>query len=182
MFLAIPKASRRIAAIPKGIRGPCRSASPGLHGVFWATRRKKRDDAFPRGLSGPPPAFAWPLESLWGPRGSRRRPRNLRFLASSHDSKASPRSAPSGLLRLSRDAHKIPAFPARTPQTLRNATSPQGTQRGGTPHYPHSLCMSLGTCAPCLYFFRRGRALELKRPAGSPEAPERETAFTCGRR
>ena len=68
---ANPGASRRIAAISKGPSAPLRSASPGLLGIFWATRRKKRDDAFPRGLSGPPLAFAGPLEPPGGPQGSR---------------------------------------------------------------------------------------------------------------
>ena len=52
-------------------------------------------------------------------------------MRSSRDFKASLRSAVSGLLRLSREAHKIPAFPARAPQTLRNAIPLRGTQGGG---------------------------------------------------
>ena len=43
---ASPKASRRIAAIPKGPSPPAQTLTPGLQEVFRATRRKMRDDAF----------------------------------------------------------------------------------------------------------------------------------------
>ena len=56
---------------------------------------------------------------------------NPRFVRSSRDFRPLPRDAVSGLLRLSREAHKIRAFPARAPQTLRNAIPLRGTQGGG---------------------------------------------------
>ena len=81
---------------------------------------------------------------------------NLRFVRSSRDFKALPRDAPSGLLRLPREAHKIPAFPARAPQTLRNATSPQGTQGGGEAHidFQRSACL-FQSCTCCSKFWMR---------------------------
>ena len=75
---------------------------------------------------------------------------NLRFLASSRDFKPPPRDAPSGLLRLPRESHQIRAKPARAPQTLRNATSPQGTQGGGEAHidFQSSACL-FQSCTCC---------------------------------
>ncbi len=90
---------------------------------------------------------------------------NLRFVRSSRDFRPLPRDAVSGLLRLSREAHKIPAFPARTPQTLRNATSTQGTQRGGEAHIDSQRSACLFQSCTCCSKFRMRSSISLIRSA-----------------
>ena len=67
-------------------------------GALLGHAQKKWTTHFLCGLSGLPVAFAGPLEPPGGPQ-------------TSHDFKASLRSAPSGLLRQPREAHEIPNFP-----------------------------------------------------------------------
>ena len=81
---ANPGASRRIATISKGPSAPLRSASPGLLGIFWATRRKKRDDAFPLGSLWASTCLRRASRAAWGPSGLPRRARKTRVSCGPH--------------------------------------------------------------------------------------------------
>ena len=124
------RGSRRLAAPPLSHWVPAAlAAAPrqGLLGPFGPRASKSVTTHFrggqmnPHLRRAPRPRNALPMLSvchkwpLGSPRLAPARPRNLRFVRSSRDFKASLRSAVSGLLRLSREAHKIPAYPARAP-------------------------------------------------------------------
>ena len=122
--------------IPKGPSAPRLSAPPGLQGLLWATRRKKRDDAFPRGSLAtrlPPPRPPQGFLSVcrkpfcFSPRAAG----NLRFFSPSRVLKAPPPDAAPGLLSASRGSQTNRANSRRTLQTLRKASSPHGIQGGG---------------------------------------------------
>ena len=86
-ILASPKASSRIAAIPKGSSPPAQTLTPGLQAPLWAKRRKKRDDAFPFGSLWASPCPRRASRAAWGPSGPpppQRRARKTRVSCGPH--------------------------------------------------------------------------------------------------
>ena len=128
----LPVASPRFQKVPAP---PSAAPRQGFWGSFGPRASKcvtMHHDAFPFGSLWASLCPRKASRAAWGlPRLAPRAAENPHFVRSSRDFKRPPRDAPSGLLRLPRESHQIRAKPARAPQTLRNATSPQGTQGGG---------------------------------------------------
>ena len=131
-------------------RPPTQTQRQGLQGVLWATRLKSHDDAFPKGpgmISVCHPCRALGLlEAPGGLRGRCASPRfrkNLRFLRSSRVSKALPLDASARPHGASQRSPKNRAVSSNTPQTLPNASTPQGIQGGGQYFCPYNFLYSL---------------------------------------
>ena len=128
------RGSRRLAAPPLSHWVPAALAAAPRQGFLgsFGPRAVKSVTTHFQGVSLGLHLPSQGLQSrLGGLRAPAPRAKKPRFVRSSRDFKALPRDAPSSLLRLPREAHKIPAFPARAPQTLRNAIPLRGTQGGG---------------------------------------------------
>ena len=129
---ALLRASPRSQKVPAPPTSTHRQGSRGSFGPRASKCVTMHHDAFPFGSLWASLCPRKTSRAAWGlPRLAPRAAANPRFVRSSRDFKRPPRDAVSGLLRLPREAHKIPAFPARAPQTLRNAIPLRGTQGGG---------------------------------------------------